>query len=224
MATKYLFVYILKCSDGIYYTGLTNNPEKRLIEHNTGINPESYTFSRGPVEMIYCERFSDFNLAVSWEKRIKNWSRKKKEALINNNFEKLKEYAECKNETSHKHFSTSLETPLTSLETPLTPIEAASSTLERPSNTSGVLTSTTSEVIKEKKKCRDNVPSAPSHNVCSSEVENHTESNTSEGSSEVENRAEEVENRAEEVENRAEEVENRTEEVENRKINPDHEY
>ena len=78
MPTKFLYVYILKCSDGIYYTGLTNNPEKRLLEHNTGINPESYTYSRRPVEMVYCERFTDYDLAVKWEKRIKDWSRKKR--------------------------------------------------------------------------------------------------------------------------------------------------
>lgn len=102
MPTKFLFVYILKCSDGIYYTGLTNNPEKRLIEHNSGINPESYTFTRRPVEMVYCEKFTDYDHAVAWEKRIKDWSRKKKEALINDNLDKLIEYASCKNETSHK--------------------------------------------------------------------------------------------------------------------------
>jgi putative endonuclease len=105
MPTKFLYVYILKCSDGIYYTGLTNNPEKRLLEHNTGINPESYTYSRRPVEMVYCERFTDYDLAVKWEKRIKDWSRKKKEALITNNLDKLIGYASCKNETSHKNIA-----------------------------------------------------------------------------------------------------------------------
>ena len=61
---KYLHVYILKCSDGIYYTGITNDPERRLKEHNSGVNERSYTYSRRPVEMVYCERFSDFNLAI----------------------------------------------------------------------------------------------------------------------------------------------------------------
>ena len=103
--TRYLYVYILKCSDGNYYTGVTNNPERRLEEHNTGVNKEAYTYSRRPVEMVYCERYTDFLLAISWEKRIKDWSRKKKEALINGDFNKLKEAAECKNETSHKNIS-----------------------------------------------------------------------------------------------------------------------
>ena len=77
---KYLYVYILKCTDKTYYTGITNNPEKRIVEHNSGINKTSYTYLRRPVEMIYRERFTDYNLAIRWEKRIKNWNRKKKEA------------------------------------------------------------------------------------------------------------------------------------------------
>ncbi|MES2680933.1 MAG: GIY-YIG nuclease family protein [Bacteroidota bacterium] len=75
---KYLYVYILKCSDGSYYTGVTNNPERRLEEHNFGINKDAYTYSRRALELVYRERFDDFNLAISWEKRIKKWSRKKK--------------------------------------------------------------------------------------------------------------------------------------------------
>jgi len=98
MVIKYLYVYILKCSDGTYYTGVTNNVEKRVIEHNTGNDSESFTYSRRPVELVYCELFSDYNLAIQWEKRIKKWSVKKKEALINGNFDLL-------NSLSKKDFS-----------------------------------------------------------------------------------------------------------------------
>ncbi|PBQ33548.1 hypothetical protein CNR22_17790 [Sphingobacteriaceae bacterium] len=101
---KFLYVYILKCSDHSYYTGVTNNPERRLIEHNTGFNKDSYTYSRRPVEMLYLERFTDYNLAISWEKRIKDWSRKKKEALINGYWDELRKAAECQNASSHKIF------------------------------------------------------------------------------------------------------------------------
>jgi putative endonuclease len=100
---KYLYVYILKCSDNTYYTGITNNPERRLIQHNKGLNKDSYTASRRPVELVYCELFSDFNQAIAWEKRIKDWSRVKKEALITQNWENLKKNSECRNETSHKN-------------------------------------------------------------------------------------------------------------------------
>ena len=107
---KHLYVYILKCSDNTYYTGVTNDPERIIIEHNSGLNKRSYTSLRLPVEMVYCERFTDFNLAIEWEKRVKNWSRKKKEALINENWDQLKIEAECKNETSHKNANSFLTT------------------------------------------------------------------------------------------------------------------
>lgn len=105
MSQKFLYVYILECADSSYYTGITNNPEKRIIQHNTGIDPEAYTYSRRPVEMVYYERFTDYLLAINWEKKIKGWSRKKKEALITGNWEKLKKEAECRNETSHRNTS-----------------------------------------------------------------------------------------------------------------------
>ncbi len=101
---KLLYVYILKCSDGTYYTGISNNPEKREIQHNIGFNNGSYTYLRRPVQLVYAEGFSDYNLAIEWEKRIQKWSKKKKEALIKNKWDELKRLSECKNKTSHKIF------------------------------------------------------------------------------------------------------------------------
>ena len=105
MVVKYLYVYILKCSDGTYYTGVTNDVEKRLLEHNSGINKESYTSSRLPVILMFCELFTDYNLAIEWEAKIKKWSVKKKEALINSDWKTLIEESKCKNETSHTNTS-----------------------------------------------------------------------------------------------------------------------
>ena len=85
----YLFVYILECSDGSYYTGVTNNLDKRILQHQNGLNPEAYTFTRRPVKLVFWEGFADANYAIQWEKRIKKWSRKKKEALIEGRFEHL---------------------------------------------------------------------------------------------------------------------------------------
>ncbi len=85
---KEYFVYILKCSDESYYTGVTNNLEKRINEHQYGI-AKGYTSSRLPVELVFSERFSDVNQAIRFEKQVKGWSRKKKEALINGNFDLL---------------------------------------------------------------------------------------------------------------------------------------
>lgn len=88
---KLIYLYILKCKDGTYYTGVTNNLEKRVEEHNRGINKESYTYSRKPVTLVWHEMFNDFHLAFDWETRIKKWSVKKKEALINGDFHLLKD-------------------------------------------------------------------------------------------------------------------------------------
>ncbi|MBA3681439.1 MAG: GIY-YIG nuclease family protein [Bacteroidetes bacterium] len=98
---KYLYVYILKCSDGLYYTGITNNLDQRLLEHNTGIDKDAFTYNRRPVTLKFHERFSDFDLAIEWETRIKKWGRQKKEALITSDWQSLKEGARCKNNTSH---------------------------------------------------------------------------------------------------------------------------
>lgn len=96
---KILYVYILKCSDGNYYTGVTNNLERRLKEHEIGTDREAYTFSRRPLELVYYEMFTDYFSAIDWETRIKKWSRKKKEALINSRWDDLKKYSECLNQT-----------------------------------------------------------------------------------------------------------------------------
>ena len=90
---KYYYVYILKCSDNSYYTGVTNNVEKRLAEHNSSDSSTSYTSKRRPVQLVYSQQFNDIMQAIELEKQIKGWSRKKKEALINEDWEKLKEYS-----------------------------------------------------------------------------------------------------------------------------------
>ncbi len=86
---KIYYVYILKCSDNTYYTGFTSNLEKRLSEHKSGRHQDSYTFFRRPVNLVFYAEFTDPNMAIASEKQIKKWSKVKKEALINNEFEKL---------------------------------------------------------------------------------------------------------------------------------------
>ena len=100
---KIYYVYILKCADNSYYTGVTNNLERRLNEHIEGIDKKAYTFKKRPIELVYFESFNEVNYAIEWEKKIKGWSRKKKECLINDNFEKLKELSICQNETHYKN-------------------------------------------------------------------------------------------------------------------------
>ena len=106
------YVYIVKCADDSYYTGITNNIEKRLMEHQIGIDKSSYTFSRKPLELVFCQPFDNIISAIEQEKRIKRWTRKKKEALIEGNWEKLREFAECLNDSRHKNFEGYPSTPL----------------------------------------------------------------------------------------------------------------
>ena len=74
----------------MYYTGLTNDLDRRISEHNMGINTNCFTYKRRPVTLVYEQWFSDVFAAIAWEKQIKGWSRKKKEALIRNDIAKLK--------------------------------------------------------------------------------------------------------------------------------------
>jgi putative endonuclease len=78
------WVYILKCADGSYYTGLTRNelPEGREQQHNDATYPDAYTSTRRPVKLVYAEYLDLVLDAIEAERRIKGWSRAKKEALI----------------------------------------------------------------------------------------------------------------------------------------------
>jgi len=96
-------MYILKCSDGSYYTGSTNDLLRRLEEHNSR-NGANYTKERLPVRLVYYEEFERIEEAFYREKQIQKWSKSKKEALINKNFDKLHLLAECRNETHFKNY------------------------------------------------------------------------------------------------------------------------
>ena len=99
---KQSWVYILKCSDGSYYTGCTTNLEKRIQEHNFN-KYDNYTSVRLPVELVYSQQFANINDAIATERQIKGWSKSKKVALIKGDFDLLHNLAECKNETSYKN-------------------------------------------------------------------------------------------------------------------------
>ena len=62
-----------------------------------------YTFKKRPITLKYLAEFGDINEAISWEKQVKRWSRKKKEALILNNEDRLLELAKCQNWTLNLH-------------------------------------------------------------------------------------------------------------------------
>ncbi len=98
---KAYWVYILKCSDGSYYTGSTSNLGKRISEHQNRLI-KGYTSKRLPVKLVFSEYFDDVYFAISAERKIKGWTRAKKEALVKGDFKLLHELSECKNE---KHYS-----------------------------------------------------------------------------------------------------------------------
>ena len=100
---KLYYVYILKCSDNLLYTGITNDISRRLEEHNSGVDKSSFTFKRRPVEVIFHQEFSDVNQAIWFEKKIKKWSAQKKRALANEDEMLLKLLAECRNKSHHKN-------------------------------------------------------------------------------------------------------------------------
>ncbi len=96
------YVYILKCSDDSYYTGSTHIFEKRIYEHKSCKGP-SYTKNKLPVKVVFVLEFPNYFDALIFEKQVKGWSRKKKEALIGGNFALLPKLAECKNESHFKN-------------------------------------------------------------------------------------------------------------------------
>ena len=83
-------VYLLRCSDGSYYLGHTNDLEHRLAAHERGAI-EGYTLSRRPVELVFSDQFSTRLEAFHRERQIKGWSRARKEALIKGDWDGLVE-------------------------------------------------------------------------------------------------------------------------------------
>ena len=82
------YVYILRCSDGSYYTGHTDQIEARLVAHQSG-QISGYTSERRPVELAFLEQFGSRDDAFRRERQIKGWSRSKKEALMVDDWERL---------------------------------------------------------------------------------------------------------------------------------------
>ena len=95
-------MYILECSDGSYYTGSTKYLETRIQQHQNGEGAK-HTKKRRPVKLVYFEEFDRIDFAFYREKQVQGWSRKKKEALINKEFEELPLLAECQNQSHCKN-------------------------------------------------------------------------------------------------------------------------
>jgi len=90
---KTYYVYILECSDRTFYVGISSNMERRLYEHKSGLNKETYTYSRRPIVLKWLQGFSDPQQAIAFEKQLKGWSRRKKLALIDEDWDNLVKYS-----------------------------------------------------------------------------------------------------------------------------------
>jgi putative endonuclease len=88
-------VYMVRCSDGTLYTGITNDLEKRIEAHNSGKDGARYTRSRRPVTLVYSEQAGTKSEAASLEYRIKKLPRAKKKELVK---EKYNSELKIKNE------------------------------------------------------------------------------------------------------------------------------
>ncbi|MDE2482290.1 MAG: GIY-YIG nuclease family protein [bacterium] len=87
------YVYMLRCADGSFYVGVTNDVERRVAEHNLGIIESAYTHDRRPVVLVHASAFREVAQAIAWEKQLKGWSRAKKRALIENDWEAIRRLA-----------------------------------------------------------------------------------------------------------------------------------
>ena len=92
---KMFWIYILRCSDGSYYTGHTDNLEKRLACHQSGEVP-GYTSTRLPVKLVFSQSMPTREEALSAERQIKGWSRAKKEAMMQGDWAKVSALARNK--------------------------------------------------------------------------------------------------------------------------------
>ncbi len=89
---KPFYLYMLRCQDASLYVGHTDDLEKRVEEHQDGTYG-GYTSSRRPVQLVWCDEFQSRDEAIQRELQIKGWSRKKKEALIDGDWDRVSRLA-----------------------------------------------------------------------------------------------------------------------------------
>ena len=87
------YVYMLQCFDGTLYVGVTNDLERRYFEHSNGIDDESYTHSRRPLQLVYAGEFDRIDDAIAFEKQLKGSGHRKKRAFAQRDWPLLKRLA-----------------------------------------------------------------------------------------------------------------------------------
>ena len=89
------WVYILRCADDSYYTGHTDNLDKRIAEHHSR-EYLCYTTTRLPITLVFSQEFASRVEAIASERQVKRWSRKKKEAMIRGDWAEVSRLARSK--------------------------------------------------------------------------------------------------------------------------------
>ena len=89
------WVYMLVCADRRYYVGSYrgNDVGLRVSEHNAGVHPDAWTYHRRPVELLWADWFDRITDAIAFERKLKGWSRAKKEAFLRGEWDRLSELA-----------------------------------------------------------------------------------------------------------------------------------
>ena len=90
------WVYILRCADNSYYTGHTDNLDRRIHEHQSGAIAGCYTHKRRPLQLVFSQDFPTREEALASEQQIKGWSRKKKESMMNGDWAEVSRLARLK--------------------------------------------------------------------------------------------------------------------------------
>ena len=98
---KTLYVYVLRCFDGTFYIGVTNDVDRRLWEHENGESRRHYTYARRPLRLIHVSEFASPNEAIAFEKRLKGWTHRKKRAFVEGKWGALKRFSRTGSTTHH---------------------------------------------------------------------------------------------------------------------------
>ena len=83
------YAYMLRCSDGSFYVGHTDDLEQRISAHHSG-QLSGYTHNRRPVQLVWHQDFPERDQAFAAERQVKGWSRAKKEALIRGDWDAVR--------------------------------------------------------------------------------------------------------------------------------------
>lgn len=97
------YMYILECADGSFYTGSTKDLPRRFWQHQNGLGA-NHTKKRLPIKLVYAEHYDNVVDAFEREKQVQGWSRAKKIALMNSDWDRVHILAECQNESHYKNF------------------------------------------------------------------------------------------------------------------------